>query len=46
MEDDRGALIETKITIPMRPHLDYCFQLWGPQHKKDVDLLGQVQRKA
>lgn len=22
----------------MRPHLEYCFQLWGPQHKKDVQL--------
>ena len=26
------------------PHLESCIQLWGPQHKKDMDLLAQVQR--
>jgi len=30
----------------MRPHLEYCIQLWGRQHKKDVDLLDWVQTRA
>ncbi|PKU42772.1 hypothetical protein llap_6922 [Limosa lapponica baueri] len=30
----------------MRLHLQCCVQLWGPQYKKDMDLLELVQRKA
>jgi len=30
----------------MRPYVEFCIQLWSPQHRKDMDLLEWVQRRA
>lgn len=30
----------------VRPYLEYCVELWGPQHMEGMDLLEQVQRRA
>ena len=29
-----------------RPHPEHCVQMWGPQHRRDPELIGCVQRRA
>jgi len=33
-------------SVLVRPHWESCIQLWSPQHRKDMVLLKQVQRRA
>ena len=29
-------------SIQVRPHLEYCNQMWSPQYRRDIDMLKHV----
>ena len=42
---------EKRLIVPLYkaiviPHLEYCIQAWSPYLRKDIDMLGKIQRRS
>ena len=33
-------------SVLVRPHLEYCIQIWSPQYRRDIDLLECIWWRA